>query len=345
MSRQERTDLNYPIFDGEKMVEAASIVIENGVITAVEECGAGKCVSKDQNSTCLLMPALIDAHTHLGNEEQLREMLKNGIAAACDVAAPAALVESAAPFTIISSAGMTMTTLDGKGYVEDAIRKGAKYIKVLLMQPNLMLKGVLRRICETAHEKGLKVAVHATEVKTVQLAVTCGADILLHVPLTEEYPQELAAEIAEKGIAVAPTLIMMETFANSGRFGYKPEHYQNARQAVKRLHENGATILAATDANPGSYAPGVAYGTSMHREMELLAQAGMMPAEILAGATGKTEEVFGITDFGRIKAGQRATLLLVDGRPDRTITDTVRISKMWIDGKLISVGNVQENAQ
>ena len=37
MSRQERTDLNYPIFDGEKMVEAASIAIENGVITAVEE--------------------------------------------------------------------------------------------------------------------------------------------------------------------------------------------------------------------------------------------------------------------------------------------------------------------
>ena len=336
MGRQEEIVLNYPIFDGEKVIEAASVVIENGVITTVE-----KCEKEDRTSDYLLMPALIDAHMHLGNEEQLRVMLKNGIAAACDVAASAALVESAAPFTIISSAGMTMTTPDGKGYVEDAIRKGAKYIKILLMQPNVMPKDILRKICDTAHENGLKVAVHATEVKTVRLAVTCGADILLHVPMTEEYPQELAAEIAEKGIVVAPTLIMMETFANSGRFGYKPEYYQNARQAVGRLHENGVTILAATDANPGSYAPGVAYGTSMHREMELLAQTGMTPAEILASATGKTAEVFGISDFGRIKAGQRAMLLLVEGRPDRTITDTVRIGKMWIDGEPVPVGGAQ----
>ena len=39
MKRQEQMVLNYPIFDGEKVIEAASVVIENGVITAVEECG------------------------------------------------------------------------------------------------------------------------------------------------------------------------------------------------------------------------------------------------------------------------------------------------------------------
>lgn len=69
---------------------------------------------------------------------------------------------------------------------------------------------------------------------------------------------------------------MMETFANSGRNGYLPEHYQNAENAVRTLHKCGVTILAATDANIGSFAPAVEYGTSMYREMELLCKAELI---------------------------------------------------------------------
>ena len=47
--------------------------------------------------------------------------------------------------------------------------------------------------------------------------------------------------------------------------------------------------------------------------------------EVLASATGKIAEVFGITDIGTIKAGKRAVLVLVKGRPDKKITDTINI--------------------
>lgn len=40
-----------------------------------------------------LMPGLIDAHTHMGEKEQIRKMLKNGITATCDVSAPSDLVQ------------------------------------------------------------------------------------------------------------------------------------------------------------------------------------------------------------------------------------------------------------
>lgn len=201
-----------------------------------------------------LMLGLMDAHTHMSNREQIAAMLKNGVTATCDVSASASLVEDAAPFTIIPSAGMTMGTLSGKSYVKKAIESGAKYIKVLLMDPNLMLKSVFRDICKTAHESGLKVAVHAVSVKAVQMSVDCGADILLHVPMKEEFPKELAYTIAKKGIVVAPTLVMMETFANSGRNGYKSSHYRNAQNAVKLLYDSGVDFLVATDANTGSSA-------------------------------------------------------------------------------------------
>ena len=197
-----------------------------------------------------------------------------------------------------------------------------------------MLKRVLKDICNTAHKNGLKVAVHAISIKSVRMAVDCGADILLQVHMKETFPEELADTIAKKGIAVVPTLIMMEAFAASGRNGYRPDHYFNAENAVKLLHKCGVTILAGTDANPGSFAPAVAYGTSIHREMELLAKAGLTPVEVLASATGKTAEVFGITDIGTIKTGNRAILMLVKGRPDKKITDTINIKQVWIDGNL-----------
>lgn len=326
--KREQLILEYPFFDGEKVVEHAAVVVKDGRIAQIRTAEA---VERD----CFLMPGFIDAHTHMGTMEQVEAMLKNGVTAACDVAASPALVQKAKPFTIYASAGMTMGTLNGKAYVQKAIEAGAQYIKVLLMEPNLMMKGVLKDICQKAHENGLKVAVHTVSVKAVQLSVACGADILLHVPMKETYPEELAKTIAQKGIAVAPTLVMMEAFAKSGKNGYKPEHYQNAENAVKLLYKNGVTILAATDANPGSFAPAVAYGSSMHREMELLVQAGMTPVDVLTSATAKVAEVFGMENLGSIQPGKRAVLILAEGRPDKNITDTTKIRQIWIDGRNI----------
>lgn len=322
-----KVTLNYPLFDGEKVIESASVVIEDDIITSVS--GADSV-----DSRYLLMPGLIDAHTHMSTEEQIEHMLKNGVTATCDVSAPASLVANSKQLTIVSSAGMTMGTLNGKGYVKKAIENGAKYIKVLLFEPNLMPKAALKGICKCAHEHNLKVAVHATSVKSVKMAVDSGADILLHVPMKEELPEGLAKEIAERGIAVAPTLVMMETFAHN-RNGYVPEDYQNAENTVRTLHKCGVTILAATDANIGSFAPAVAYGTSMHREAELLCKAGLTPTEVLMSATSKVAEAFGIDGLGSIAEGKKATLLLIDGRPDKDITAIRNIKRIWIDGEQI----------
>lgn len=316
--------LNYPLFDGRRVIENASVVIENGVIASVSR-------AESVDGRYFLMPGLMDAHTHMSTEEQVERMLKNGITATCDVAAPSSLVASSKQLTIVSSAGMTMGTLNGRGYVKKAVGNGARYIKVLLFEPNLMPKATLKSICQAAHEHKLKVAVHATSVKAERMAIECGADILLHVPMKEELPEALAKELAERGVAVAPTLVMMETFAHS-KNGYAPEDYRNAENAVRILHRCEVTVLAATDANIGSFAPAVAYGTSMHREMELLCKAGLTPTEVLASATSKVSEVFGIDGLGTIEKGKRATLILIDGRPDRDITATGNIRQIWIDG-------------
>lgn len=318
--------LNYPLFDGEKIIENASVTVKDGIITDVRE-------GENSDSRYLLMPGLIDAHTHMTSVYQIPQMLKSGVVATCDVCATSEFVANSKEFTVISSLGMTMGTLNGKGYVKNAIDAGAKYIKVLLFEPNLMPKTVLKSICNTAHEKNLKVAVHATSVKAEKMAVECGADILLHVPMKEELPESLAIEIAKRNIAVAPTLVMMEAFSNSGRNGYLPEHYKNAENAVRTLHKCNVTLLAATDANDGSFAPAVDYGSSLHREALLLYKAGLTPIEVLTSATSKICETFLIDRLGSVAVGKKATLLLIDGRPDKDITAIKNIKQIWIDGE------------
>lgn len=320
--------LHYPLFDGEKVIENAAVTVENGVITAVTE---STCVHPDK----LLMPGLIDAHTHMTDRTQVDALLKNGVVATCDVSAPRELVANPGRLLLHSSAGMTMGTSDGKGFVEAALKNGAQYLKVLLFEPNRMPADVLKSICTTAHAHRRKVAVHATNVAAAQMAVTCGADLLIHVPMKEALPERLAAEIAERGIAVAPTLVMMEAFAHSGRNGYTPEQYANAEQAVRTLHRCGVTILAATDANVGSFAPAVPYGSSMHREAELLCRAGLTPVEVLASATSRVSRVFELDGLGAVAVGKRASLVLTKGRPDKQISALRNEKQIWADGELI----------
>lgn len=315
------------LFDGEKIWEQAEVTIENGLITAVTAAEDAPI----ENG--FLMPGLIDVHTHTGSKAHVDALLRSGVTATCDVTASRELIESSKQLEIVSSGGMAMgAVLNPKAFVEKTAANGARYIKVLLFNSFSIGKAALRGIVKAAHEKGLKVAVHATELTTVQQAVDAGADILLHIPMKGAFPEKQAQEIREKGIAVAPTLVMMEAFAKSGKFGYKESDYSHAEAAVKLLHDSGVPILVASDANPGNFAPAVEHGSSIHREMELLVKAGLTPMEVLTAVTSKNAEAFGL-NAGRIAPGQPATMVLMEGRPDKRITDTTNIRKIWVNGE------------
>jgi imidazolonepropionase-like amidohydrolase len=99
--------------------------------------------------------------------------------------------------------------------------------------------------------------------------------------------------------------------------------YRHARDSVAALHRAGVPIMLGTDANQAPGVPAnVPYGESAHRELELLVQAGLTPAEALRAASAVTADRFGLPDRGRIAPGLRADLLLVDGDPTADITAT-----------------------
>ena len=94
------------------------------------------------------------------------------------------------------------------------------------------------------------------------------------------------------------------------------------------LADRGVPILAGSDPP----ARGRPYGASMHRELELMVQAGLSPTAALRAATSVPARIFGLDDRGRIAPGLRADLLLVDGDPTADILATRSIVAIWKQG-------------
>lgn len=82
--------------------------------------------------------------------------------------------------------------------------------------------------------------------------------------------------------------------------------------------------------------PQVYPGFSLHKELELLVEAGLSPADALRAATIGPAEFLGLSETaGSIAVGKRADLLLLDGNPLADITQTQRVRAVVLDGRLL----------
>jgi imidazolonepropionase-like amidohydrolase len=116
---------------------------------------------------------------------------------------------------------------------------------------------------------------------------------------------------------------------------------ENAMTNIRRLHQAGVPIIAGTD----SPYPGVYFGEGLHRELELLVEAGLTPLEAISSATRNAAAFMRDTSWGIVVPGRRADLLLIDGRPDQRIADTRRIVAVMQAGKLLQRAQLTFAAQ
>jgi imidazolonepropionase-like amidohydrolase len=103
------------------------------------------------------------------------------------------------------------------------------------------------------------------------------------------------------------------------------------------LDAAGAPIATGTD--PGN--PLVVPGFALHRELEHLVGAGLSPLAALQAATRRGAELLGHEgEIGRIAAGMRADLVLLDANPLDDIRNTRRIAGVMARGRYRARGEL-----
>jgi len=222
----------------------------------------------------------------------------------------------------------------------------------------------VRAAVDEAHAHGLRVAAHATQLDIARRMVAAGTDILVHSVDDRPIDDALLAQLREKEVLYIPTLgvslryaevlgrqlrltayeralgdpsviatldDMAWLFPGRGRRVAMPDT-ATARDNLLRVHQAGITIAAGSDA--GNI--GTLHGPALHRELELMVQAGMAPADVLIAATRGGAQVMGrSSELGRLAPGYHADLLILDASPLLDIRNTRRVALVMQDGRFV----------
>ncbi len=134
----------------------------------------------------------------------------------------------------------------------------------------------------------------------------------------------------------AETLAQLRAFAgepaNANITRAALEGLRNAQANARRLWEAGVLVVAGSDA---SY-PGVFQGEGLHRELELLVEAGIPPVKAIQAASLNAARFMGQDSiWGSVTPGKRADLIVVKGKPYRTIGDTRKIVTIVQNGTVV----------
>jgi imidazolonepropionase-like amidohydrolase len=111
---------------------------------------------------------------------------------------------------------------------------------------------------------------------------------------------------------------------------FSEQFHKKLQVNVKRIFDAGIPLIAGTD-NDGLFT-----GEELHFELELLVDAGLTPLEAITTATKnaamlmKDEE-----EWGTLEIGKRADIILVNGRPDKNISDTRNIRLVMKKGRVL----------
>jgi len=225
-----------------------------------------------------------------------------------------------------------------------------------------------RVVIETSARLGLRTYAHVYRVDDAKDLVRMGVRTLAHMPRDRVADDELWTLMNEHDVAVIPTLTVPEAnvvYLDRPSFLEDPavvahlpdgavaflrsEEYLasiRAKREFPRLRQDLADALANVSA---AYRAGVriGFGTDAgvsqrivgygeHRELGLLASAGVSPIDAIRMATLVSAELLGRNDLGEIAPGRRADLVVLREDPLAEVGALRTIESVWIDGERVA---------
>jgi imidazolonepropionase-like amidohydrolase len=124
----------------------------------------------------------------------------------------------------------------------------------------------------------------------------------------------------------------------AGNLEQRKERIKAAYRFILAMSAAGVRVVTGSDT--GAELSPVPFGAATHREIEMLVEAGFTPLAAIKAATLDAARVLTRSenpDFGTVRAGKAADLLLLDADPAVAIQNLHRIHKVMRAGQWVSL--------
>jgi imidazolonepropionase-like amidohydrolase len=222
-----------------------------------------------------------------------------------------------------------------------------------------------KAIIEEAHKHGLKVSAHIFYLEDAKGLMERGLDALAHSirdkPVDDatialmkskgkwQQAATLTREMSAFAYASPPAWLddpfftrsvtpdVIKTLKTPGQKAVAADpRFQTAldvaKKNLKRLFDSGVKVGFGTDTGPPARFPGY----FEHVEMQLMAEAGLTPAQIVQIATRNSAEFLGAKDLGTLENGKWADLIVLSKNPLDDIRNTRSIETVMIAGRKVN---------
>jgi imidazolonepropionase-like amidohydrolase len=230
--------------------------------------------------------------------------------------------------------------------VRELVRAGAEVIKIATsggvlsprdkpQQPGFDVEEIEAIVAE-AHAAGLWVMSHAQSTVGIKNAVRAGVRSIEHGIYLDD---EAIGLMLDRGAYLVPTLVAPLAVIKAAEAGASitdvavakaREVIEAHRDSFRRAVEAGVKVAMGTDAGV------IPHGDNLD-ELQLMADGGMSPADVLVATTLTAAELMGLEgELGSIEPGKRADLVVVSGDPFDFSDLAGRIERVYQNGRLVA---------
>ena len=203
-----------------------------------------------------------------------------------------------------------------------------------------------RAVIDEAHKHNLRVTAHIVTLADAKDLLRAGLDGFAHTVRDRDVDDEFITlikqrpnffqipNLPDRGVRTDLTWLSGSVPADQlkklqDESTDRPEAqraYGIQARNLARINREGIRIALGTDGNvPWAH----------HIEMEDMVVAGMTPAQVITAATRNAAQVLNLTDLGTVAAGKSVDFLVLDANPLENITNTRRISSVYLRGAMV----------
>ena len=214
--------------------------------------------------------------------------------------------------------------------VRETYKQGASVIKIA----SYFAPDEVRAAVDEAHRLGLKITCHCDTIY-IPMAVKAGIDMIEHpLPRTEATVKLMA----RYHVASIPTLqVYQDVFDTGGYYGTTSRRFTMNSQMnfdlFKEMKAAGIVMGVGTDTigRANEYVP-----NTYIAELKWFVKGGYTIPQALIAATRTNAELLDMADkLGTLQAGRLADVIVIDGRPDRSLDDLARTDIVIKGGDII----------